>query len=132
MKQLELFEETMKKDLPKNVYMGVYSDKGEKPETASEMCIFVGKRQTLWFGRNQVEGSIYGCVERGTNMIDLDYHPHLTFGVCGYDNPRYNLGGPVWYFKDQTTNKIVMWGKAIRPAEMLHEISKLKHSITGL
>lgn len=131
--QIELFKET-KTVNPRKVIMGVYKYKGDDPKTADEMCVCLG-RDTIWFGRNIPEGSIYGTSEICTNFNDLEYVAELTFGVCKYLNKKdYNgklIDYPHWYFKDNKNNQIVMYGKALLPDNMLNECKKLTKQISG-
>lgn len=127
---------TPKEKTSTKVIMGVYKYVNEEPHLTSEMCIHIGKRQTLWFGRDSNEFSIYGLLEHGTSFNDLEYVPSLVFGVAlsthlkdSFDKP---IQGAVWYFKSNVNNKVVMYGKALKPLNMLNEIKKLKHNLTGL
>ena len=130
--QLDLFEINKPIKKERLVLMGVYKYPGDNTNTTTEMCIYVGKNQTLWFGRDQEEESIFGCAEHGTPMHGLEYAPELVFGVSARPNPKYGFKEPRWYFRDQRTNTIVMSGKALRASLMLSEAKKLTSQITGL
>jgi len=81
MSQLELFEIEPKKSTTILVIGGVYQYVDETLEDTQEMCVHLGNRQTVWFGRNQEAGSFYSILEHATNFDELTLCDQITFGV---------------------------------------------------